>query len=1221
MELLNPLHARSVQTALNFVKNPVKACDTVYGFIQELNVLIKSRRDDSRDDYHLYYGETWDLMQRRWSKLEKDFRLKSGCYDISKIPDIYDCIKYDLQHNQHVLQFPDAEDFYKYAKALADLVIPQEYGITQKEKLTIGLGICSPLLKKIRSDLLTNTYAAEDDESESVNRLNPHYSHGVSSPGRHVRTRLYFTSESHIHSLLNVLRLGGLFDEAKDEQWRRAMDYVSLVSELNYMTQIVIMLYEDQTKDPTSDDRFHVELHFSPGVVCCLQKNHIKGPGFRPQSRSSGTIKESPTILEEPELEEKTKQSGNDNQKSEPIPITVTTSKERNNSGDTTEASTPTESKARSYSLSSSTQRPHSLESDIIKEQQKKQIDKERALTLSWNDVSGSVDCDLPGCQRSTSSLFSTAVISGSSSAPNLQETLLHTSSEGCSSIPTIRPLETLHNALSLRHLESFLEKLTASQLYRLPLSSSSMRIPINANSSGLSGNHMKGCLPITSPTSSCQSFGWSGPPSFVSSSGPSSPNSSHLDLLSRKPNDSETTPADNCWSGGLFDEAKDEQWRRAMDYVSLVSELNYMTQIVIMLYEDQTKDPTSDDRFHVELHFSPGVVCCLQKNHIKGPGFRPQSRSSGTIKESPTILEEPELEEKTKQSGNDNQKSEPIPITVTTSKERNNSGDTTEASTPTESKARSYSLSSSTQRPHSLESDIIKEQQKKQIDKERALTLSWNDVSGSVDCDLPGCQNIYDCIKYDLQHNQHVLQFPDAEDFYKYAKALADLVIPQEYGITQKEKLTIGLGICSPLLKKIRSDLLTNTYAAEDDESESVNRLNPHYSHGVSSPGRHVRTRLYFTSESHIHSLLNVLRLGGLFDEAKDEQWRRAMDYVSLVSELNYMTQIVIMLYEDQTKDPTSDDRFHVELHFSPGVVCCLQKNHIKGPGFRPQSRSSGTIKESPTILEEPELEEKTKQSGNDNQKSEPIPITVTTSKERNNSGDTTEASTPTESKARSYSLSSSTQRPHSLESDIIKEQQKKQIDKERALTLSWNDVSGSVDCDLPGCQRSTSSLFSTAVISGSSSAPNLQETLLHTSSEGCSSIPTIRPLETLHNALSLRHLESFLEKLTASQLYRLPLSSSSMRIPINANSSGLSGNHMKGCLPITSPTSSCQSFGWSGPPSFVSSSGPSSPNSSHLDLLSRKPNDSETTPADNCWSGPPSPLDSKYYANNSNF
>lgn len=32
------------------------------------------------------------------------------------------------------------------------------------------------------------------------------------SPGRHVRTRLYFTSESHVHSLLNVFRYGGLLD-------------------------------------------------------------------------------------------------------------------------------------------------------------------------------------------------------------------------------------------------------------------------------------------------------------------------------------------------------------------------------------------------------------------------------------------------------------------------------------------------------------------------------------------------------------------------------------------------------------------------------------------------------------------------------------------------------------------------------------------------------------------------------------------------------------------------------------------------------------------------------------------------------------------------------------------------------------------------------------------------------------------------------------------------
>ena len=48
------------------------------------------------------------------------------------------------------------------------------------------------------------------EEEDTVHRLNPEYSSGVSSPGRHVRTRLYFTSESHIHSLLTVLCHGGL---------------------------------------------------------------------------------------------------------------------------------------------------------------------------------------------------------------------------------------------------------------------------------------------------------------------------------------------------------------------------------------------------------------------------------------------------------------------------------------------------------------------------------------------------------------------------------------------------------------------------------------------------------------------------------------------------------------------------------------------------------------------------------------------------------------------------------------------------------------------------------------------------------------------------------------------------------------------------------------------------------------------------------------------------
>ncbi|XP_063908206.1 inositol hexakisphosphate and diphosphoinositol-pentakisphosphate kinase-like isoform X5 [Zophobas morio] len=293
---INPCNSSSITDALDFVKNPVKCCKHVHELIKSLMEIVHVKKEDPKTkDAILYHGETWELMGRRWGKIEKDFYTKNKIFDISKIPDIYDCIKYDLQHNQHTLQFEHAEELYIYAKYLADIVIPQEYGLTAQEKLTIGQGICTPLLKKIRADLQRNI---EELGEESVNRLNPRYSHGVSSPGRHVRTRLYFTSESHVHSLITVLRHGGLLDIKRDEQWRRAMEYVSMVSELNYMSQVVIMLYEDPTKDPCSEERFHVELHFSPGVNCCVQKNLPPGPGFRPHSRNESAASKNNTSSE-----------------------------------------------------------------------------------------------------------------------------------------------------------------------------------------------------------------------------------------------------------------------------------------------------------------------------------------------------------------------------------------------------------------------------------------------------------------------------------------------------------------------------------------------------------------------------------------------------------------------------------------------------------------------------------------------------------------------------------------------------------------------------------------------------------------------------------------------------------------------------------------------------------------------------------------------------------
>ena len=46
----------------------------------------------------------------------------------------------------------------------------------------------------------------EEDRDQALHRLCPTYATDINSPLRHVRTRIYFTSESHMHSLINVLR-------------------------------------------------------------------------------------------------------------------------------------------------------------------------------------------------------------------------------------------------------------------------------------------------------------------------------------------------------------------------------------------------------------------------------------------------------------------------------------------------------------------------------------------------------------------------------------------------------------------------------------------------------------------------------------------------------------------------------------------------------------------------------------------------------------------------------------------------------------------------------------------------------------------------------------------------------------------------------------------------------------------------------------------------------
>ncbi|XP_025127105.1 inositol hexakisphosphate and diphosphoinositol-pentakisphosphate kinase 1 isoform X8 [Bubalus bubalis] len=498
---LAPTGSTSLLSSMAVIQNPVKVCDQVFDLIENLTHQIRERMQDPKSvDLQLYHSETLELMLQRWSKLERDFRQKSGRYDISKIPDIYDCVKYDVQHNGS-LGLQGTAELLRLSKALADVVIPQEYGISREEKLEIAVGFCLPLLRKILLDL----QRTHEDE----------YSRGVLSPGRHVRTRLYFTSESHVHSLLSVFRYGGLLDETKDTQWQRALAYLSAISELNYMTQIVIMLYEDNTRDPLSEERFHVELHFSPGVKGVEEEGSAPtGCGFRPAS------------------------SENEERKADQGSVEDLCSGKASDEPDRALQTSPLPSEGPGLPKRSPLIRNRKAGSmEVLSETSSSRPGGYRLFSSSRPPT----EMKQSGLGSQCTGLFSTTVLGGSSSAPNLQDyarsqgkklppaSLKHRDGfEGCSMVPTIYPLETLHNALSLRQVSEFLSRVCQRHTEAQAQATAALFDSLHSNQA--SDSPFSPPRTLHSPTLQLQQRSekppWysSGPSSTVSSAGPSSP-------------------------------------------------------------------------------------------------------------------------------------------------------------------------------------------------------------------------------------------------------------------------------------------------------------------------------------------------------------------------------------------------------------------------------------------------------------------------------------------------------------------------------------------------------------------------------------------------------------------------------------------------------------------------------------------------------------------------
>ena len=192
-----------------------------------------------------------------------------------------------------------------------------EYGIEPAERLSIGSKISKELLGKLIADMrnmreesLATSWGEDEGEGiqgdepteapvgsfgggsssipregafgsepqgdgdheagvESLHRLCPTHAteYDVISPLRHVRTRIYFTSESHIHSLVNCLRYCHQREGCTEGPILspESLELLNNTTEYDYLTHIVFRMYENKIHPVSSADRFRVEISFSPG--------------------------------------------------------------------------------------------------------------------------------------------------------------------------------------------------------------------------------------------------------------------------------------------------------------------------------------------------------------------------------------------------------------------------------------------------------------------------------------------------------------------------------------------------------------------------------------------------------------------------------------------------------------------------------------------------------------------------------------------------------------------------------------------------------------------------------------------------------------------------------------------------------------------------------------------------------------------------------------------
>ncbi|KAJ7180047.1 cortical actin cytoskeleton protein asp1 [Mycena crocata] len=231
-------------------KEPVEVVKEVIELLSSFRTIMRKNFEtmdvDKIQERWCCGDEPW-LFRERWEKLFEDFcDVEQKKFDPSRVSELYDTIKYCALHHRTFLfaifdehgrsdplQPPrdrKLHELYGRAKALFDLVAPQEYGIDPEEKEEIGVLTSLPLLRNVVEDL----EAARNNGGSSLT--------------------LYFTKESHIHTLVNLVLHSGL-----PIANRR-------IPELDYCSHITFELYERNHGRGKSDKEYSIKLSLSEGA-------------------------------------------------------------------------------------------------------------------------------------------------------------------------------------------------------------------------------------------------------------------------------------------------------------------------------------------------------------------------------------------------------------------------------------------------------------------------------------------------------------------------------------------------------------------------------------------------------------------------------------------------------------------------------------------------------------------------------------------------------------------------------------------------------------------------------------------------------------------------------------------------------------------------------------------------------------------------------------------